>query len=208
MGSFSPWGFVQSSTRVVSGVRWVSTPSHGGLMVAEATASKYLSEAALAAGERWGGYYCYEEDCQWAVAFYERPEWEEAMDKAAERKLTLQDTGTEWEQSVRARMLLTLDERKARILAAFLAYWNDAYLRASGLAAKTICPTCGDVRRPYRREARYDETGWTRRCTSADGGHEAETTLTPLVCTDPRHETPCPQPCGACRVECPDSVAS
>lgn len=79
----SPWGEIQTSTRLADGVRWVSTASHGGLMVTRKVAEAQLSAKAISAA-RYGGWYCdhlcFEEDCEYAVAFYEHPEWARAMD--------------------------------------------------------------------------------------------------------------------------------
>jgi hypothetical protein len=71
----SPWGKADHVVQIKRGVRWVSSPSHGGLAVAKGVAEAELSSAARACGEYWNGYYWYEEDCQCAVAFYEQPEW-------------------------------------------------------------------------------------------------------------------------------------
>ena len=78
MSSYSPWGAIQDSTQITLGVRWVSTASHGGLMVSRTAAAKYLSEQAIKAihSTRSAEYVCFEEDCEYAIAFFERPEWD------------------------------------------------------------------------------------------------------------------------------------
>jgi len=72
----SPWGLVDSCRELAPGVFQVSTPGHGGLMV---FAEVELSERARTLnryGGVFGGYYCYEEDCEWALPIFEHPEWD------------------------------------------------------------------------------------------------------------------------------------
>ncbi len=73
----TPWGQADSSHAVAQGVYIVSTPSHGGVMVAKATVHAKrlaLSERAMTLAMSWGSYYCFEEDCLSAVFFYEQPD--------------------------------------------------------------------------------------------------------------------------------------
>ena len=74
----TPWGTSDRRVELAPHVWDVSTPSHGGIMVAKATAAKLLSQAALDAIEAknyiYGGYYCFEEDCDWAIFAYEQPD--------------------------------------------------------------------------------------------------------------------------------------
>ena len=85
MSSYSPWGAIQDSTQICAGVRWVSTASHGGLMVTKQAAAKYLSEQAIKAIHCTpsADYACFEEDCEYAIAFFERPEWKRFLDQDA-----------------------------------------------------------------------------------------------------------------------------
>jgi hypothetical protein len=71
--SNSPWGKIDSRLTVTRGLSWVSTPSHGGFAVADGFARKNLSSAALLRGERKGGYYFYEEDCDAYIILLEVP---------------------------------------------------------------------------------------------------------------------------------------
>ena len=71
----SPWDHVQTCERLAEGVFWVSTASHGGLMVDASTATETLSPEARRHGMKWGRFYCYEEDCQCSIPFFERPDW-------------------------------------------------------------------------------------------------------------------------------------
>jgi len=66
----SPWGEVQHCETICPGVFMVSTPGHGGIMVAQ-DAAAFLSPAARKCGFRKGGYICFEEDSQEAVALRE-----------------------------------------------------------------------------------------------------------------------------------------
>jgi len=79
----TPWGQSQSIESIGRGIRWVSTASHGGLMVAVGIAKKVLSEQAinLAFPGTSGGYVCFEEDCSYAIAFHEHPEWKRHLDR-------------------------------------------------------------------------------------------------------------------------------
>ena len=88
----TPWGKSDSKTNIIHGVSWVGTPSHGGLAVTvrAATAIWYpedgtrqrqmLSSKALKLADRKGSYFFFEEDCLYAIAFYEHPEWKRALE--------------------------------------------------------------------------------------------------------------------------------
>lgn len=73
---YSPWGEIQQEYKLAPGVKWVSTAGHGGLMVTDAVARKQLSAAAYRLGDAYQGWRCYEEDLQFAIPFYENPEWQ------------------------------------------------------------------------------------------------------------------------------------
>lgn len=83
----TPWGKSDSIIKIQRGISWVGTPSHGGLAVAESTAKRFLSEKALSplpghiVCEKRGAYYFFEEDCAYAIAFYEHPEWKRFLDQ-------------------------------------------------------------------------------------------------------------------------------
>jgi len=51
-------------------------------MVSAGVAEKLLSQQAIkvAFPGRCGGYLCFEEDCSYAVAFFEHPEWKRHLD--------------------------------------------------------------------------------------------------------------------------------
>lgn len=76
----SPWGFCQTARELADGVIWVTTPSHGGMMVPMEVVPQ-LSEPARKRGERFGDYLCYEEDVAWDIAAYElRQTWPALFD--------------------------------------------------------------------------------------------------------------------------------
>ena len=75
----SPWDHTQTCERLAEGVWWVSTASHGGLMVDASTATETLSAEARRHGMKWGRFICYEEDAQCSIAFFERPDWFRAL---------------------------------------------------------------------------------------------------------------------------------
>jgi uncharacterized protein DUF7007 len=70
----TPWGTADYVQRIAYGISTVSTPGHGGVMVSAGVAERRLSERARERAIRWDGYYCYEEDCEWAIAARELPE--------------------------------------------------------------------------------------------------------------------------------------
>lgn len=82
----TPWGKSDSKITIGRGVSWVGTPSHGGLAITAGRAVQMLSSKAItiAMRTRYGtefvnlpktAYVFFEEDCDYAVAFYEHPEW-------------------------------------------------------------------------------------------------------------------------------------
>jgi len=70
----TPWGRAQSQRKLAKGVTWVSTASHGGMMVSEGFAKRHLSKEARKRAEKYGKYYCYEEDVAWMIPAWELPE--------------------------------------------------------------------------------------------------------------------------------------
>lgn len=68
--TFSPWGEVQDCDELYQGVFLVTTPGHGGIMVAPESVA-LLSPAAQRCGFREGGYLCFEEDSQEQVVLRE-----------------------------------------------------------------------------------------------------------------------------------------
>jgi hypothetical protein len=77
--AWTPWGIADDVKVVRSGVRWYSTPGHGGLAVSKGVAEKMLSDAARYAGSYANGYFWFEEDCQYAIPLYEHPEWQAGL---------------------------------------------------------------------------------------------------------------------------------
>jgi len=71
MARSTPWGASQNTTSICRGVSFVSTAGHGGYMVSKGFAKKHLSPAALKRGVSYGGYLCYEEDCEYAIPEFE-----------------------------------------------------------------------------------------------------------------------------------------
>ena len=75
----TPWGSSQSTEVLEPGIVWVSTASHGGLMITKTYAESHLTAAARQRGAKWGSYYTYEEDCAYAVAAWELPHLHEKI---------------------------------------------------------------------------------------------------------------------------------
>jgi len=70
----SPWGRVQSETRLTNGLVFVSTASHGGFFVPDRLLGR-LSARARAYAKRWSGSESwYEEDCAQAFVVLAFPE--------------------------------------------------------------------------------------------------------------------------------------
>jgi len=68
MPVMSPWRVVQDTrSSTIRGIAFVGTASHGDLRLSKALAEKYLSKDILNRGIFYGGYYFYEEDCDWAI---------------------------------------------------------------------------------------------------------------------------------------------
>ena len=67
----SPWDEVQSCFTIANGIYLVSTAGHGGIMIAADLAQHILSPEAVEKGYRYGGYYCYEEDCDKYISLRE-----------------------------------------------------------------------------------------------------------------------------------------
>lgn len=67
----SPWGEVQQCRPICAGVYTVSTAGHGGIMAIRDVAIKIFSKEAQECGFWEGGYLCFEEDCDAAVAIRE-----------------------------------------------------------------------------------------------------------------------------------------
>lgn len=68
---YSPWGEVQYCETLCTGVFQVDTASHGGVIVHMKVVNDVLSPAAQKCGFQEGGYLCFEEDCDAAVALRE-----------------------------------------------------------------------------------------------------------------------------------------
>lgn len=93
----SPWGHVDQSEQLAPGIYWVSTPSHGGLMISWRFLRDRLSQAAADKGDMYDGgpqhlYKCYEEDSHYAVALYEMQDlwpamWPSESGKAVDARL-------------------------------------------------------------------------------------------------------------------------
>ena len=69
----SPWGEVQHKTTIMRGIHFVSTAGHGGFMVSKGMMKQFSPALALASvyGGTYGGYICFEEDCEAAAVLLE-----------------------------------------------------------------------------------------------------------------------------------------
>lgn len=80
----TPWGKADHQKKLAEGVYWVSTPSHGGLVINESIATKYLTPEAIKAAEQFGSLLCFEEDCACAIPFFECPSWLDMLGASAD----------------------------------------------------------------------------------------------------------------------------
>jgi len=117
---YSPWGQVDQSDTLVRGMVFVSTPGHGGLMLTEKFAQKYLSSAAIDRADVIGNgtnkRLCFEEDCAYALVFWE------LLDKFSDR---LYAPGVD------------LEERRQSLLLTLSSYYPN-YLKEVGIEPLTV----------------------------------------------------------------------
>ena len=70
-GQSSPWGIIQSVTKLGDGVYQVNTPGHGGIILEPESARNLLPPYVLKLAHKHRGNFCFEEDCAVSlVAFY------------------------------------------------------------------------------------------------------------------------------------------
>jgi hypothetical protein len=69
----TPWGKADSVEKC-GPFLFVTTPSHGGIMIGRKIAEKHLTRTAQRLGTRSGAFLCYEEDCLASIPMYEKPE--------------------------------------------------------------------------------------------------------------------------------------
>lgn len=116
----TPWGASDYQEKLAEGMWWVGTPGHGGLMIGKAEARRKLTPEAQACGRPFGNWLCYEEDCDYAVPFYELQELREAWNRLA----------------VKARQQQEIQASALDVLRCY----HGAYLMARGLAAVEELP--------------------------------------------------------------------
>lgn len=73
--SYSPWGKIDSVTKIVNGISFVSTPSHGGLRVSLKALNDYACDAEYLKNHAipMGYYLFFEEDCNAPLALFDMP---------------------------------------------------------------------------------------------------------------------------------------
>lgn len=69
----TPWGSADFVDNISEGIVQVSTPSHGGIGVdiEKANTDYAFSDYARDISTESGGYYWFEEDCDWSIAVLE-----------------------------------------------------------------------------------------------------------------------------------------
>lgn len=68
---YSPWGDIQYDDELYTGVHMVSTASHGGIMILREIVANLLDKDVQEYGFWFGGYLCFEEDCDAPIAIRE-----------------------------------------------------------------------------------------------------------------------------------------
>lgn len=74
-GMYTPWGVAQTQQQLDSGVFWVTTAEHGGILIEQETARATLSEKALRIGRPWHDFVAFGQEDEMMVVLYEQPEW-------------------------------------------------------------------------------------------------------------------------------------
>ena len=139
---WSPWGQVDMARRLAYGVYRVSTSGHGGWMVYREVAVERLSPEAQGLAERAPDWYCYEEDCLWAVPALECPDtWTTAFgsqvtDPQACILKTLSGSNPEY---LLARGITPLPEQYQWYLS-----WKEYERRRAAKDPDLIVAACGD----------------------------------------------------------------
>jgi len=70
----TPWGTADHVEKIAEGVIEVGTPSHGGIGIEKPLAEQRLSTEARAKAIQQGGWFWFEEDCDWAIPVAEMPD--------------------------------------------------------------------------------------------------------------------------------------
>ncbi|MBO0780411.1 MAG: hypothetical protein J2P37_16415 [Ktedonobacteraceae bacterium] len=88
----TPWGEAKTKQQLDEGVFWVTTDSHGGILIEKGRAKELLSAKARRIGELWYDFLAFEQEHAMMVVFYEQPQlypWleEELSVKLAEDSL-------------------------------------------------------------------------------------------------------------------------
>ncbi|MBO5140581.1 MAG: hypothetical protein J6B76_08025 [Peptococcaceae bacterium] len=71
MPDYSPWGDIQHADELYTGVHFVSTASHGGVMMLRQIVENLLDKQVQDYGFWFGNYLCFEEDCDAPIAIRE-----------------------------------------------------------------------------------------------------------------------------------------
>jgi hypothetical protein len=71
----TPWGRTTSKQELATGVFWVETSEHGGLLINASQAQSLLSERARTIGKPWESFLAFEQEHDMLVVFYEHPEF-------------------------------------------------------------------------------------------------------------------------------------
>ena len=79
-GMQTPWGVTTQVIPIDGGVYWVKTETHGGYMLNIHRAAHALSQPALAIGESYEWWLCFEQNVACAVVVVEQPTWSSMFD--------------------------------------------------------------------------------------------------------------------------------
>lgn len=95
--SGSPWGAIDHAELIAPGIRWVSTPSHGGLLL---DAARVARMPAYFTAASWAGPSAYEEDVDWCMPALIFAEEFKACPRAAGMVADAESTLRNWHPEV------------------------------------------------------------------------------------------------------------
>jgi hypothetical protein len=143
----TPWGKSDSITKIQRGVSWVGTPSHGGLAITMIRAMEVLSPKAInialanvhgtaLVNKPKGSYVFFEEDCAYAIAFYEHPEWKRTLEQNELDEIRLSNLSTvapyDGVAEKLRKSIARTDERIKSDMAEVIRRWYPEYFGGKG----------------------------------------------------------------------------
>lgn len=103
----TPWGNPTWTEEILEGIFVVSTSSHGGICISKEVAKDKLSIPARECAILHEDFYCFEEDCDWAIPFYEIEELQATLelDEKTTAKEYLENSLNYWNKSYMSKII-------------------------------------------------------------------------------------------------------